>query len=121
MKSVSGLAFVIFGLHDDKGPNDSDAFVFPSSSMIGSGEYLVLCANDDTAVPFGIGGTDSVTLLDPSGSVVSTTDGALAGLGSDTVTLAFFEQNNNNNNNGSNNQETEASSSQQPHYYYLYT
>merc|ERR1719174_2667764 len=117
MKSVSGLAFVIFGLHDDKGPSDSDAFVFPSSTTIGSGEYLVLCANDDTAVPFGIGGTDSVTLLDPSGSVVSTTDGALTGLGSETVTLAFFDQNNNNNNNGNNNQE--ASSSQQQ--YYLYT
>jgi len=65
-------------LHDDKGAQDEDAFTFARGTavaVIGPGEYTVLCnKGDDAAVSpqFGIGGDDTVTLVDADGNVVST-------------------------------------------------
>ena len=60
-------------LHDDKGPDDEEAFTFGSSSgssnVIAAGEFLLLCMEleDDVnslSPQFGIGDTDTITLLD---------------------------------------------------------
>ena len=78
-------------LHDDKGPEDEDAFVFPASATIGPGEYALLCnggADPTTSPQFGIGGNDQVTLLDPSGQLTSTT-GPLADRGEFDVSFAY--------------------------------
>ena len=72
-----------YTLYDDNGPNDADAFLFPSSTTISPGEYILLCNGgvDPTTSPqFGIGGDDQVFLLDPTGLLISTT-GPLGGRG----------------------------------------
>jgi hypothetical protein len=54
-------------LHDDKGPEiDDEAFVF-SNTVIAAGAFLVLCTeqeNDSNSPQFGIGESDTITLLD---------------------------------------------------------
>lgn len=78
-----------YTLHDDKGPDDEDAKTFgPSgpSTVVAAGGYLLLCRDVDFF--FGIGGDDTVTLLDGSGEVVSVA--SLDGGGGDDATLALF-------------------------------
>ena len=78
-------------LHDDKGPSDSKAFTFSSTTPLAAGEYLLLCTRMDdaaTSPQFKIGGDDTVTLLDASGAVVSST-GALQDLGELDLTWAY--------------------------------
>ena len=85
-------------LHDEKGADDGKAFTFPTEnstrfSLLNPGEYLLLCNDgpDPIASPqFGIGKSDELTLLDPSGAVVSST-GALQGLGYSDVSYALDE------------------------------
>lgn len=79
--STSAVPFNLSGfvLHDDKGPLAVDRYTFPPSATILPGQYIVICT------PFGIGGTDSVTLLDGTGAVVSES-GKLPGGGSATLT-----------------------------------
>jgi CotH kinase protein/Lamin Tail Domain len=68
-------------LHDDKGPEDEEAFTFPydddddssSNATIAAGEFLVLCMEQedddfDSSPQFGIGDTDTITLLDTTTS-----------------------------------------------------
>jgi len=74
-------------LHDDKGPADDKAFTFPTGVSIAPGEYKVLCKGADFA--FGIGSTDTVTLVDTSGAVVSTS-GPLPGTGDDSSSYALL-------------------------------
>ena len=65
-----------FILHDDNGISSSSAFTFPadSSRVLLSQEYLLLCTREDTETSpqFGIGGDDTITLVDASGAVVDT-------------------------------------------------
>lgn len=78
-------------LHDDKGPDDAGAFLFPASTTISPGEYVLLCNGgvDPTTSPqFGIGGDDQVSLLDPAGLLISTT-GPLGGRGEFDVSYAY--------------------------------
>ena len=80
-----------YTLYDDNGPNDADAFLFPSSTTISPGEYILLCNGgvDPTTSPqFGIGGDDQVFLLDPTGLLISTT-GPLGGRGEFDVSYAY--------------------------------
>lgn len=78
-------------LHDDKGPDDEDAFIFPASATISPGDYMLLCnggADLTTSPQFGVGGNDQVTLLDPSGVLISTT-GPVDGRGEFDVSFAY--------------------------------
>ena len=52
------------------------------------GEYLLLCTKTTDGPQFGIGGSDTVTLLDPSGTLVSTT-GPLQDRGVSGVSFAY--------------------------------
>jgi len=113
---VDPLSLGGYLLHDDKGPDDPDAFMFPRGdvdvlSSILPGQYLVLCAGpkDATSLPqfklggsflesangegsgtfltsigptFRIGQTDTITLLDVNGAVVSLV-GDLPGTGAE--------------------------------------
>ena len=74
-----------FLLHDDNGPTGSDAFTFPSGSSINPGEIRLLCGDSIGSFQFGIGGDDTITLLDVTREVVSTT-GKLQNLGTATST-----------------------------------
>lgn len=76
-------------LHDDKGPDDEEAFVFPPT-IIGPDEYILMCVKENVATSpsFGIGGDDTITLRSPNGTIISTT-GQLSELGSSSVTYAW--------------------------------
>ena len=75
-----------FLLHDDNGPNGVEPFLFPSNfSLLSAGEIRLLCGDSPGNFQFGIGGDDTITLLDSSRDLVSTT-GALTGGGSATLT-----------------------------------
>ena len=85
------VSLVGWKLHDDKGPSHSKAFTFPSTTSLAAGEYLVLCTrmgNATTSPQFKIGGDDTVTLLDASGAVVSSS-GALQDLGEVDIVWAY--------------------------------
>ena len=88
----SSVSLAGWKLHDDKGPSDSKAFAFPpTTSPLATGEYLLLCTRMDNATispQFKIGGDDTITLLDASGAVVSST-GALQDLGELDLTWAY--------------------------------
>jgi len=73
-------------LHDDKGPGDDDAKTF-NGPVLDAGEYMVLCRGPDFA--FGIGKSDSITLLDGGGRTASTT-GIMPGTRGDGATYALF-------------------------------
>ena len=91
-------------LHDDNGPFNSDAFTFTAavssttgvaevttaaispSPIIKPGEYKLLCGDFTDSFQFNIGSSDTVTLLDAEGLLVSTT-GKAKGLGSETNTF----------------------------------
>lgn len=96
--SSSPVNLTGFTLHDDKGPDDSDAFHFLSASsvtVINPTSYLLLCTRSDThpasiSPQFKIGGTDTITLLDTAGNVVASS-GVLAGLGKVNLTWAYTE------------------------------
>jgi len=71
-------------LHDDKVPLDGDAFTFTAQLdivVLEPQQYLLLCTNGapGTTPQFGIGGSDTVTLLDDQGMLVSSV-GPLPGL-----------------------------------------
>ena len=77
-------------LHDDKGILDEGAFRFPEGYTLTPNEYKVLCCDDDPTNPqFGIGGDDTITLLDDTESVVSTV-GPLLNKGIFNVTYALL-------------------------------
>ena len=86
----SSVSLVGWKLHDDKGPSDSKAFTFLSTTApLAAGEYILLCTRmDDESPQFKIGGDDTVTLLDVSGAVVSST-GALQDLGEFDLSWAY--------------------------------
>ncbi|EJK45235.1 hypothetical protein THAOC_36156 [Thalassiosira oceanica] len=71
-----------------QGPGDEDAKTFGSSnsSTVAAGAYLLLCRDVD--FDFGVGGDDTVSLLDGAGEVVSVA--SLDGGGGDDATLALF-------------------------------
>jgi len=78
-------------IHDDKGPDDEDAFTMKNGTMLISGEFLLLClGGEDASISpqFAIGGDDQITLLDASGSIISTT-GPLMDRGEVDVSFAF--------------------------------
>lgn len=58
-------------LCDSKGCADAAAYTFPSGSKIKSGEYKVICKGAD-GFAFGIGGDDTVTVVDKKGKVLDT-------------------------------------------------
>ena len=61
-----------FVLHDDKGASDSDAFYFAANAVIAAGEYLGLCCKSSNGPQFKVGGDDTITLIDNTGTVLST-------------------------------------------------
>ena len=83
-----------FVLHDDGGPMDPDALIFPPSTILQPGDFLVVCAGGggpELSAQFGIGGSDSITLRDAMGATVSSTGTSLDGSGDFDVTLAYNE------------------------------
>jgi Lamin Tail Domain len=81
-----------FLLHDDNGPTGPNAYTFPSGSFMSAGEIRLFCGNSAGNFQFGIGGDDTITLLDRSQAVVSTT-GKLQSLGSATFTYQLNSNN----------------------------
>jgi len=88
-------------LHDDKGPEDSDAFVFNNDAS-GSSEvssippktFLVLCCNGDgiSSPAFKIGGDDNVILRDGSSGAEVDSSGMLPDIGEFNRTYARNEE-----------------------------
>ena len=78
-------------LHDDQYPENAEKnFTFAAGTVLAGGAYDVLCCDGDgiTRPAFKVGKSDTVTLLDASGNVVSTS-GKLPGLGEENVTYAL--------------------------------
>ena len=78
-------------LHDDQYPENAEKnFTFAAGTVLAGGAYDVLCCDGDsiTRPAFKVGKSDTVTLLDASGNVVSTS-GKLPGLGEKNVTYAL--------------------------------
>ena len=78
-------------LHDDQYPeNAEEKFTFAVGTVLAGNAYDVLCCDGDgiTNPKFKVGKSDTVTLLDASGNVVSTS-GKLPGLGEENVTYAL--------------------------------
>jgi len=59
-------------LHDDKGKDHSDAWTIPTGTMIASKGFSLFCKHS-TNFTFGIGGKDTITLLNPTSDVLDTT------------------------------------------------
>ena len=79
-------------LHDDQYPeNAEEKFTFAVGTVLAGNAYDVLCCDGDgiTNPKFKVGKSDTVTLLDASGNVVSTS-GKLPGLGEENVTYALI-------------------------------
>jgi Lamin Tail Domain len=76
-------------LHDNNGVSSAKTLTFPAGTTIFAGAFLLLCQSSNSSVAssflFGVGGTDTVTLVNASGSEVSTT-GVLLNLGSTVAT-----------------------------------
>ena len=66
------IALVGYVLHDDKGPDDTKAFTFAAGATIAASATTTLCKDAEGSFKFGIGGDDTVTLLDASSFVVDT-------------------------------------------------
>ena len=78
-------------LHDDQYQENAEKnFTFAAGTVLAGGAYDVLCCDGDgiTRPAFKVGKSDTVTLLDASGNVVSTS-GKLPGLGEENVTYAL--------------------------------
>ena len=85
----SAVSLAGYKLHDDRGPDDSKAYVFPRDREIKAGAYLVLCTGvDDKSPMFKIGGSDTITLRNAAGAVVSRV-GPLPGDGEFDFTWAY--------------------------------
>ena len=86
----ASVALAGYVLHDDNGPANAGALTFSSGAQIAAGGYLLLCCNSDAAdAPgFKIRGQDTITLLDASGALVSTS-GQLPGGGQGTFGKSF--------------------------------
>jgi hypothetical protein len=74
-----------FILHDNRGPDNAEAFIFPSNFTILAGQIILLCGSSPGNFVFGINAVDTVTLLDRNRNLLSTT-GALPGFGTGTST-----------------------------------
>lgn len=72
-----------FRLHNDKGKEDAESFTFPAVTMQ-AGELLLLCKDGVNSFTFGIGGYDTVTLLDTQANLISTV-GPLINKGSEEI------------------------------------
>eukprot|EP00662_Eupelagonemidae_sp_cell21_P032870 gene32870-20855_t len=66
-------------LCDDEGCDHDKAYVFPEDATVAPGGYLVVCKGAD-GFAFGIGSSDTVTLLDSGGANADST-GVLGGAG----------------------------------------
>jgi CotH kinase protein/Lamin Tail Domain len=83
-------------LHDDKGPDDEEALTFSSgssTSVIGAGEFLLLCTEQQgedavNSPQFGIGKSDTITLIDTSTGSIIASEVTLTGYGGDAAAAA---------------------------------
>ena len=66
------ISLASFVLHDSKGPDDSKAFTFPTGATIAAGATITLCKDAEASFEFEIGGDDTVTLLDVTGTEIDT-------------------------------------------------
>ena len=74
------IALAGYVLHDDKGPDDSKAYTFAADATIAAGATTTLCKDAAGSFEFGIGGDDTVTLLD-AGRVLVDSSGQLGDQG----------------------------------------
>ena len=77
---VDAVDLTNYVIHNDKGADDEDAAIL--SSGIGPGEILLLCK--DTDFEFGIANSDTMNLVDPTGTLIDLMP--LPGTGSDKET-----------------------------------
>ena len=70
-----------YSLYDDKGPDHEDRITLTTSFEIQPGGLLVLCGDAQNSFQFGIGGDDTVFVLDPNEEMVDSV-GPLPGFGS---------------------------------------
>jgi Lamin Tail Domain len=82
-----------FVLHDDAGPLGANAFTFPAGSVLNPGEIRLLCGSSPGSFQFGINGVDTITLIEATGALVSTT-GVLLNGGTGTATYQRTSGNN---------------------------
>eukprot|EP00520_Triparma_pacifica_P000531 CAMPEP_0118634400 /NCGR_PEP_ID=MMETSP0785-20121206/1521_1 /TAXON_ID=91992 /ORGANISM="Bolidomonas pacifica, Strain CCMP 1866" /LENGTH=951 /DNA_ID=CAMNT_0006525361 /DNA_START=344 /DNA_END=3199 /DNA_ORIENTATION=- len=73
--SSSSLDISNFILHDDNGASDSNAYVFPASTVLAPSGYLVICCNQvdsSTGAIFKVGGGDQISIADASKQLIDT-------------------------------------------------
>jgi Lamin Tail Domain len=81
-----------FKLYDSDGPTAAYTFPATNTSVLQPNEIRLLCRQNGTSFNYGIGGTDTITLADASGTVISTT-GVLLGLSSATTSIQLLNDN----------------------------
>ena len=69
----AGISLAGFMLTDSKGRDDDKAYAFGASALIAAGTTQVLCEDADGSFRFGVGGEDTITLWDPTGTAIDTT------------------------------------------------
>ena len=70
---TTDIALAGYTLHDANGPLDDKAFTFAAGATIAAGQSMALCKDADGSFEFGIGGDDTVTLLDANDGVIDST------------------------------------------------
>jgi Lamin Tail Domain len=83
--STASFDLTGFLLHDDNGPTSVDAYKFPNTTILLAPNEVRLLCGQSTFI-FGIGGADTITLLDTNGDLISTT-GKMLNLASATSTF----------------------------------
>jgi hypothetical protein len=83
-----------FVLHNDLGPNDINAFIFPSNFVLDAGEIRFMCQGRLGSFYFELTRGTIVTLIDENGTIV-TTAGPFEGTGTSSSTYQLDPVNNN--------------------------
>jgi hypothetical protein len=83
-RGPSSIDITSYTMYDDAGASSPTKYTFPNGTVLPANGFLLLCRT--ATFSYGIGGTDIITLANPSGTVVSTT-GRLTGAGSTTTTI----------------------------------
>ena len=78
-----------FVLHNDLGPNHTDAFTLPSNFVLNPGEFRVLCQFQLGSYYFDLKNESVVTLIDSNGTLVTTT-GIIPGTGTSSSTYQLI-------------------------------
>ena len=81
-------------MHDKAGPTSENAFTFPSQFSLAAGEIRLICRNWFGSFAFDIDSSDTITLSNSAGVVVSTTGLITGGIGSKSSSYTFTSSSN---------------------------